>query len=275
MLILSPTTELWLPKPDLWIPDRKIHKPSIQERGWLERGWPALPMQAAISLLASGEGVAGGSGESVTSDMDSTGASLIVVGVTGIGLSFTDITDSATNTWTELTNVEGGGNADAFMSYVVSPTTSATHNFTFTEANSFATIGALVFGGANTSQTPVESDATHTTAASAQAGSVTPGDDNSVIVQLLSQGGTISSLAIDSSYILELERNWSSGVNMGLAMAYLIQGTAAATNPTWSWTTNASGGQSAATFAPAAAAGGFTPRSYPRGASRGVMRGAA
>lgn len=97
MLILSPTTELWLPKPDLWIPDRKIRKPSIQERGWLERGWPALPMQMAPAI----EGVGSVPGEFVSDagaldtfavDCGTNANRFAVVGVTWIDLQAHTVT---------------------------------------------------------------------------------------------------------------------------------------------------------------------------------------
>ncbi|MEE8607919.1 MAG: hypothetical protein V3S55_09950 [Nitrospiraceae bacterium] len=230
----------------------------------------------ALSFLSAG------SGEGITDDdsadtpsLDTTGADLIIVGVTGFSLAFNTITDNKSNTWVELTNVNGGGNMDSVLFYSLPDTVGTGHVITYAETGSFPVIGALSFSGGKSTQSPDESTGTHTGATSAQAGIVTPVADGSVIAQLLVNGSSRTGMAIDNSYIHEHERNFVSSQNVSFAMAYLIQGTAADTNPTWTWSGSEQGSQAAATFEPAVGAEEFRGRQYPQGIMRGIMRGVA
>ena len=80
----------------------------------------------AISLL--GHKAVGGINGATTAAMDTTGASIIILGVV-YQATLTGPSDSQSNTWTPLTLYDNGSQALRIF-YSVSPTTDAAHTFT-------------------------------------------------------------------------------------------------------------------------------------------------
>lgn len=189
----------------------------------------------AISLVAS-TGTAGGATTVTTSAINTTGATLIVVQISeySVGASIA-LTDSQGNTWTALT-VKNQGNSRSQLHYCVSPSTSASHTFTYGTALRYPSICVQAFSGVSTSS---PFDVQNTNGASAATtvttGSVTPSQNDEVLITGLcfETTGTIS---INSSFTISNQVNYAFGNNFGSAMAYKIQTTAGAENPTWSKT---------------------------------------
>lgn len=197
----------------------------------------------AIAIVASTKGAA-----ATTPGIDTTGADLLVVvqcGSTAPGAP----TDSKGNTWTALTSRAGAFN-NSRIHYCASPTVGSGH--TFTGNTGFYGICVLAVSGAHASPFDVE-NGTSSASTPASIGSVTPAEDGSLIIAGIgAAGGTTYS--IDSGLTIAEALDGVGGVNYGAALAYLIQGTAAAINPAWTWGGGFTAALMDAVFKPAAAA---------------------
>lgn len=180
-------------------------------------------------------------GLDVTSDpIDTTGASLIVVGICTYGQPYT-LADSQTNTWQALTQYNNGVQ-QAQLFKCLTPITNAAQTFTVTHTASapYPSIYVACFSGITSYDQ--ESGTYNAGSATLQPGSITPPSANALLVTLVSGNETTSS--IDGGFI-KTDGNALVGANaVQGAMAYLIQTSPAAANPTW--TLNGSAGISAA-----------------------------
>lgn len=190
-----------------------------------------------------------------TAAVDTTGADLLVAVITGFGISsaFVTISDSKFNTWTLIGSyqVSGGGNTNVGMYYVASPTVGSGHTFSFAGA-SFSAF--LVEAWSGSTATPLDQT---NQAAAAQAGSVTPTQDNELLVAGVVPIDGASVTSIDLSFTISDNVAYAGGNNEAGAMAYLVETTATAKNPTWT-VTSGTPGAFIATFKAAAAAASFT-----------------
>lgn len=204
-----------------------------------------------FSIVASGA-KAGAAGGVTTDAADTTGADLIVLSVVSYAaVAAPTLSDSKGNTWTGLTARDIGISRNRLY-YCVAPTVGAGHTFALAGSTVYASLGYVAASGAHA--TPFHSQAGATnTAASLQPGSVTPPEDGCLVVSGLT-GGTGTGYAIGSGFAANAV-DYGAGTNMGGGIARLIQGTAAAVNPTWSWTPSADGAATIAVFLPGAVVG--------------------
>lgn len=215
----------------------------------------------AIAKVAS---VSAGSsdGDSITTGaIDTTGATLLVVGVAYYDLGAAPtLTDSKSNSWNGLTiqDVDNGQPALRIY-YAENPTVGSGHTFTLTGSAAFPSVAAIAYSGAATSSpADQQNGAAETgTVTSLQPGSVTPSEDNEVVVTVLGidDGGT--SQTINGGFTIQESVDFGPGVHFGIRLADLIQTTATAANPTWSWTSVDQATAAIATFL--SAAGGGVP----------------
>jgi hypothetical protein len=192
------------------------------------------------------------SGTVTTDAINTTGADLIVISVSRFNTP--TVSDSAGNTWTALTEATLGGHPEVRLYYCLNPTTSATHTFTAAAANAFAGISVQAWSGAD-SYNSQQSGTGTAAGTSLQPGSITPSADGCLIISGFGYGGT-STISINSGFNITNQLPLDSGNAYGTAIAYLDQTTAAAVNPTWSWTGSTSANAVMAVFAPAAGGGG-------------------
>ena len=202
----------------------------------------------AIAHVVSTAQGASGAGNFTTSAINTTGANLIVVALcvyhpgTGLALS-----DSASNTWTGLTQ-QGTGDTRVRLFYCFNPTISATHTFTASGSNIYATVGVSAFSGAKAFDQESAGFASATNDVTAQPGSLTPPVDHCLLVTGLSIiPGT--SITVNSSFNASVV-NYLASNHAGGGIAYKIQTTAGAENPTWSWTTAGDRASAMASFSP-------------------------
>lgn len=192
--------------------------------------------------------IAGGTtATTTTTAIDTSGANLIVVGVshqTGTGPT---ITDSASNTWTALTESNIASGVGAKMYYCYAPTTSSSHTFTDGSGGS-ATVGVLAVSGATSSPFDLETGATSTATTTVQTGSITPSLANELLVTMFGFNAAGTPTSINSSFTKIGEVDFLSGNHYGGAMGYLVQTTAAAVNPTWTRTNSQSQATRIASF---------------------------
>lgn len=194
-----------------------------------------------MSLIASGGASSSNSGSSVTTgSADTTGAKLIVVHVADYaGETASTLTDSKGNTWTALTPVTTT-NTRSSLFYVINPTAGSGHTFTATKVvgNTFPSIQFSAWApDATYDQYVSHADGSNSFN---QVGSLTPGANNGVFVTGLCLAATEASLSIDSGFTISTHNDYVVGQALGGAMGYFEQGTAAAKNPLWDFTSTES-----------------------------------
>ena len=206
-----------------------------------------------IALVAN-TGAGSGDGNSVTtSGIDTTGATLIVLAVN----AFADpagsgtLSDSKGNTWTGLTTYNSFSALFIRLYYCASPTVGSGHTFTWASTGQNPGICVQAYSGAATSS-PLDQQSG--ASGDNQPGSVTPSENNEVLVTALTIFGSVSS--VDSGFTIS-DSFVGTAFATDMGIAYKIQTTAGAENVTW----NGGAGESTsacniATFKAAAAAGG-------------------
>jgi hypothetical protein len=198
----------------------------------------------AIALVAHAIAQSPNSGGVTTTGVTTTGASLLVVAIAsynGITIPVGGaLTDSNSNTWYYLPGFAGASTGIQFY-FAVNPTVGAAHTFTVSAAGgSYLSLAMAAFSGTNaaTPWQPILPDASGTVT-SLQPGSVTPSVNGALAITAFGSGPSSShslTLAINSSYTITDQISSTNGNNgCILGFAYLVQATAAAVNPTWSW----------------------------------------
>lgn len=180
-----------------------------------------------------------------TSAIDTSAANFIVV-LMAAGTGTNTLSDSKNNTWTGLTTI---GNPQARFFYCSPCIVGTSHTFTDTATAQFPSLAVLAFSGVSASSPfDVENGAVYNAAATVSPGSVTPGQNNEVLIAGLSSDVLTTAMAINSSFIITNTEPFVGGTSFGISAAYKIQTTAGAENPAFSWTTNSDGGCRIATF---------------------------
>ena len=172
-----------------------------------------------------------------TTPVNTTGANLIVLVIAdyvGFGASPTP-TDNQSNTWTGLTAQTAAGSTHCRIWYVYNPTTSTTHTFTSPDTGQarYPVILMAAFSGAVASPADQQNGSTGT-GTSLATGSITPSEGEELIISGISFGAT-GGATVNESMTETNDIGYNLGVNMGGVMAYKIQTTATAINPTWTY----------------------------------------
>jgi len=203
----------------------------------------------AYALLTSASAGSTGGNNVTTASVDTTGATLLVLCVSCYGTGAPTVSDSKGNTWTSLTT--RGATAIGFRMHYCVPTSVGTgHTFTASSSGLSPSICAAAFSGA--AAVPFEAESGGT---SATPGSITPSEANELLVTGVSwyPSGTVS---LTGGFTLPEQVNYLAANHIGCGLAYLIQTSAAAANPTWSSTGGFSEVASAMAAFKAAAGGG-------------------
>jgi len=174
-----------------------------------------------------------------TSAIDTSGADLIVLSIGYYnGINTATVSDSKSNTWTALTQRVATNNCAHRLFYCASPTVGTGHTFTLTGNSTFGAMQVQAFSGAAASPYVSENGATAGSGTSLQTGSLTPAENNALLVsgacirEAANPGDTLS---INSSFSISDSQIGVASQNLGSAMAYKIQEARGAENPTWSW----------------------------------------
>jgi hypothetical protein len=176
-----------------------------------------------------------------STSIDTGGANLLVLGISGYGPSgFGTVSDSKSNTWHQLTpQGSTSNNCNCAIYYATvedgSFSVGTGHQFTYTGSLMFGNITLIAVSGAKTTSVfDQENGAVFDTSGPAeQPGSVTPSEDNELVVTVVSGNSFTSSVTIDGGFTISDQVNNGLGAHRAAAMAYLVQTTAAAANPTW------------------------------------------
>lgn len=216
--------------------------------------WTAAAGGGGFSLVAS-VAAAGTSGGVTSGNIDTTGANLLVACV-AYYQNLGSFSDNKSNTWT-AGNVNGfGGDIISQLFYCSPSSVGSGHNFSYSGGGTYPCLHVYAFSGAHASPFVEQQGNNSASATSISAGSssITPPQDGCLLVTGMCNGQTGGlTYGVDSGYNLHAtQQQYSSGVHVGEAAAYLIQGTAAAVNPTWdSGATSTKWGTSHFCFKPA------------------------
>lgn len=214
----------------------------------------------AIALVAN-VASATNSGGTTSGAIDTTGANLLVAVVSDYKATAAPaFTDSKGNTWTGLTAQQNSSQLSrGRIYYAVNPVVGSGHTFTYAATSIFASIYVAAFSGADTaSPFDQENGAQNDGAASLATGSVTPSEANELVVAGFgaTDGGPFG---INGGFTITDQLAYSGGNYFGGALAYLIQTSAAAANPTWTPAANAPMVAVIATFKASAGGGVVVP----------------
>lgn len=188
----------------------------------------------AIALVAHTAAASVDTANVTTSAIDTSGATFLAAAVADYNVeSPTTPSDSKSNVWTILSEVLVS-NVRLRIMYVVNPSVGSGH--TFSATHPLSTFPAAAFGawsGVHVS-TPFDqsNSGTATGGTTVQPGSVTPSEDNELLITAVT-GISWTTEAIDSSFTVLDTVPFSGGVTFGVAWAHQIQTTATARNPTW------------------------------------------
>jgi hypothetical protein len=142
------------------------------------------------------------------------------------------LTDSKSNTWTLIRTDDFFGTAVLKSYYVSAPTVGSGH--TFTPATNNGAISVAAFSGVATSSPLDQSNGANDSdgGSTVTSGSITPTVDSCLVVAILYfESGTVTGTPSGFTSL-------SSAVGgSGTAIAYLVQGSAAAVNSTWTLST--------------------------------------
>lgn len=218
-----------------------------------------------MAITVVGTPVIAGSADTnsiTTGSYNTTGASGLIVGVVDLGGGTGIISDSKSNTWAPRT-VQSVDVIDLrIFDAMSSPTVGAGHTFTATGTSTFPSLAALAI--ADSGAFDQQNGATGTNVSALQPGSVTPSEDNCIVVAVVATRNTAGTFSINGGFTIANQID-NDGNHFSLAIAYLIQTSAAAANPQWSWD---GGPQDAAaviaTYKSAAVAGAGPTRVFPR-----------
>lgn len=191
---------------------------------------------------------ANGSFSPSTTSIDTTGVDLLIVTVSYFNPTQSTtpytVVDNKSNTFTPRTVYNTGTNSSVAIYYAQAPTVGSGHTFTATSAE-FASICVAGFSGSITSPFDQENGNGSTSTSSIQPGSVTPSENNELVISgvVAHTGG--DPFSINSGFTIAVQNDGSPSSFPG-GLAYIIQTSAAAVNPSWSL---AGSGQAAAAIA--------------------------
>lgn len=213
----------------------------------------------AIALVTNTGAASSDNYNVTTSSVNTTGANLIVLATASYApRAAPTVSDSKSNTWTALSTYT------AYLSrvklfYCLNPTVGSGHTFTATTSGSAPSICMGSFSGVKTSSAyEAENGNNVAPGTSLSTGSITPAENGELIMSALAISNSETPTVNSSLSILDHVAYATN--HYGLDLAYLVQNSAAAINPTWSWTNSRYAAAQIACFK--AAPSGFYGRPY-------------
>jgi len=197
-------------------------------------------------------------GTGTSGAIDTTGADLLVAAVGWGNSNAVAFSDSKSNIWIPIGALPISAPASGLVQLMIAinPTVGSGHTFTVTGASS-ACVAA--FSGSHlTFPLGQVRNAATAGAASLAPGSLTPPIDACLVIAALGDR-TANTISVDGGFTITDQVAFSSPTVVGSCLAYLIQTSAAAANPTFSWTGSVIASAIIGYFQPpTAAAGGAT-----------------
>ena len=194
---------------------------------------PPKPPAFAFGYISTAAGGSTNGNSHTTVGADTTSAKLIVLGVADYSAATAGTpTDSQSNTWKVLNTYTASGSVRIRLFYCAYPKTNASHTFTYSVTGSYPSIGALWFSGQVPSEPFDKQNGGSGTSTTLATGSVTPTFSNELLVTAVGNNNSDTS-SIDSSFNLTAQVSFANAQRFALGMAYKIQTSAGAENPTW------------------------------------------
>jgi hypothetical protein len=220
--------------------------------------WGPSPV-ASISAALNGGGT--------TSSIDTTGADTLFAAVSRLTGDSPTFSDSKSNTWTLIrsqADVGGGGlvTTDLYRSATPASVGSG-HTFSLS-GGTFAAVAVTAFTGGATSSIDDQENSTGGAggATTISTGSITPSVDNTIVITTVVTSDGADPSVINGGFTIAT-RIASGGSNFGCGIAYLVQTTATAANPQWTFTSGATyNAATIANFKTAAGGGGSDTRGH-------------
>jgi hypothetical protein len=167
---------------------------------------------------------------------DSTGANLLVVMLSESNTTDDAITDSKGNTWHELTQQANGGRSGVLW-WSAPTTVGSGHTVTVAGVSNFSAMAIQAWSGGATGTPFDQQNGANGVGTSLATGSVTPTTDGQLVITGFQWGDTTGLATISgggfSSGSIDDNVKGIGAQAQGVAMAHVIQTTAAASNPTW------------------------------------------
>ena len=210
-------------------------------------------MAVAFIVGETGNGANGGTS---TPAVDTTGANFLVMvcSVNRAGGTMTGPTDSKSNTWTSLT-LQSNTNPSCQIFYVTNPTVGASHTFSIGGTGTQSSFCVAAFSGVHASAPFDQESGTGGggMSDSIQPGSITPSENGCLMIFGAANGRTETPTSTGYTVI---NQPLVISTSFGSALAYQIQTTATATNPTMNYGVGSWGGGNIAlaSFKPSAGA---------------------
>lgn len=209
-------------------------------------------------VAAPGVGIGGGQ---TSAAINTAGADLNVIGyVYFVGGTPAAPTDNQGNAYTLFSGTTfTGTQPTTAIYYCQSPTTNSSHTFTCNGTLAYPGIDIAAFSGSTASPADQSNGSGKTTNGTTfQPGTITPGFANELVVGFCCPE-TSGAVSIDGGFTITDQNSFTAGTMFGAALAYLIQTTAAAANPTWTVSSATADWAGAIASFKAAAGGGSTP----------------
>ena len=185
---------------------------------------------SVYSLVSNAVSVGSKTAPAVTTAINTTGANLIVVGLSYVNVG--TLSDSNGNVWTPRTvYAMASGFSSLQLFYCYGPIVSAGHTFSYSGGDTM-TVGAMAFSGAVAAPFDVENGfGNNVSTSTIQPGTLTPTLNKELVCGMVAwnAGGTTS---IDSGFTKASETANVPSVSLGNALFYLVEGAAVAVNPT-------------------------------------------
>jgi hypothetical protein len=199
-------------------------------------GWTADTAGTPSSTIALVSHVSAQGGTSVTTgSINTSGANFLVAVLTDFNQDAASvISDNKSNAWLILPYFIGAGSAGRTrIAFCRNPTVGTGHTFTLSNSGRFSGIAVAAFSGVVSDKNPFDQMNGAITAGSTSlaCGSITPLLDKELIVYGICDAWT-GTVSVSTGTILE-QLPLIGGSSFGVALAYTIQTTAAAINPTW------------------------------------------
>jgi hypothetical protein len=205
-----------------------------------------IPANGIAFVAAVGASATGGAPTTVTTaSMNNTGANFLSCAVSSYNSTASTVTDSTNaNSWSSLNSYTDSAGTYVQLWYAANATVSSSQTITASNsgANIYPSVACASFSGVATSSAFDQQNGNNASSITVQPGSITPSGNGYLVLTGLSASSG-SSFSINGSYTVAAQEPYNSGAAMGAAMAYWIQSTATATNPTW--TSNATAGLAA------------------------------
>lgn len=223
-----------------WTPSRMMHEllgPLYPQRAMFLGGNAAVAA-GGIAIVNSNNCVGGTTG-GTTSAVDTTSANTIFLATAAPWSSISPRTvfDSKSNTWIPLIETNGSSPPTTIIYYCKACTVGTGHTFTVAGASTFASVCEVSASGLTSNPFDTQNPSGDafsgvTITRPNHTSPVTPAANNSIWI---TGASTISAniTGVNLSFVQAGTKQFVGSTNYGVSIAYLIQGTAASLDPTW------------------------------------------